>query len=1147
MVIRVRCPQCDKSYRVEESRLGRALACPACGRKFTATASVAEGTSQDAPMAVPPTMANREMGGQQSTQPDSPPRMSQARPSEAASAERGPTPAPQAPAVHASEVPRKLGRFQVRRRLGAGAFGAVYHACDPVLDREIAIKVPHASTLQSETRRARVLTEAKAAAQLRHPNIVPVYEAGHDGDTYYIVSAFIQGQTLEDAIAGATFDFRRTARLVMDLAGAIHYAHQHGVIHRDIKPANIMLDAHGDPLIMDFGLARLEAAQSKLTHDGTVLGTPAYMPPEQAAGQMELVGPASDQYSLGVVLYELLCGCTPFSGPPSLVISLVINQEPDSPRKENPAIPKDLETICLKAIAKKPEHRYASCQELAEDLRRWLSGEPITARRVSPAERFVRWCRRNPVLASAISAAFLAISVGVLGVGWQWLRAERERARAVAHAETANEQRQEAERQRDATQRQAYGLSVVLAGNALSSDRTPELRQWLAAGRPQPCSPDFRHWEWWYLEGMAKRVQQVLPRRAEQVVFSPDGNSLALLLSYGKLLVWDRHGGQIKELARVKYKNNMAHTIGLAWNAKGDRLVTGGEPVVYDTATWQQLAKLSGHAADVLGVRWSPDGTMLATTSEDRTVKVWKTADWSEVCTYREHTGTVSGCDWSSDSQKIVSCQRAAGVTNVLKIWTVPAGVTERTIPLATGHVRWQPGGRFLAVAVGGSRGVWIVDARTGEGVAHLPSCGGSVMGLEWCRDGRKLVQRDASGQIVAWDADQFRHGQWQMKAMFLVGTLAVSADGNHAATPSSEGLVVTDVAGAPESRLLLISDRTETSVSRLDSRIQESVKAIAFSSDGKYLAAISDSGVLQGFEAASGREVSRITITGHVNPVALPGHVHAIAFRQGTSRLAILHDGVSVVDLLKRQELTKFALPRTLESDVATPSFAWQGTDNTLLVAASDGSLHRIHVARERVERVGAKPKSAVSTMAIAPGGGHLAYATQDGVTVTSAANPADQTTLQSSTSSVVALAWACDAKQLAIATADGHVQVWSVAERQCTTTLGGFGEDIVSLAWHPDGTRLAVLWNRHRAASAAENKRESRVTIWDPATGMLLLSLPCPTLASQVVWDPTGIRLAAAAAEGIVWMWDISSSEARRAAERSPLVPEKTAAASP
>ena len=398
MVVKVHCPNpdCGQHYSVAEEQVGHTSVCKKCKRRFTLSAASKE----------------------------------------TASAARSDTSRPASPIV-LSDVPKRIGRFEVRLRLGAGAFGAVYRAYDPLLDREVALKVPHASTVQSETRRARVLTEAKAAAQLRHPNIVPIYEAGRDGDTYYIASAFIEGQTLEDAIAVKRPDFHQAAKLAMDLAGALQYAHELGVVHRDVKPANIMLDGKSNPLLMDFGLARLEAAESRLTHDGTVLGTPSYMPPEQAAGQLELVGPASDQYSLGVVLYELLCASTPFSGPPTMVISLVINQEPPSPRKENPAIPKDLETICLKAMSKQREHRYANCQAMAEDLRRWLAGEPITARRVNPAERFVRWCRRNPVVAGlSATAAVLLLVVAIVS-----MTAYAKTSRALANMVRAQKER----------------------------------------------------------------------------------------------------------------------------------------------------------------------------------------------------------------------------------------------------------------------------------------------------------------------------------------------------------------------------------------------------------------------------------------------------------------------------------------------------------------------------------------------------------------------------------------------------------------------------------------------------------------------------------------------------------------------------------
>ncbi|MEI8375109.1 MAG: SUMF1/EgtB/PvdO family nonheme iron enzyme [Planctomycetota bacterium] len=459
MSIKIQCPNpgCGKRYEVKDESLGRRATCKKCGATFTVemradeTAHPEPRDRQDSSASLPLSgdgKGSQELRFDTVTHAVLPGRTSPRLEGEVSGVDAD---------IVAREagVPEKIGRFDVRRRLGAGAFGQVYLARDPLLDRDVALKVPRASALQSETRRARVLIEAKAAAQLRHPNIVPVYEAGRDGETYYIASAFIEGETLEGTIDEKRPDFRQAAKLVMDLAGALDYAHGLGVVHRDVKPANIMLDRKGNPLLMDFGLARLEAAESKLTHDGTVLGTPSYMPPEQAAGQLDMVGPASDQYSLGVVLYELLCGATPFSGPPSLVISLVINQEPLSPRKENPSIPKDLETICLKAMAKVRLHRYPSCQALAEDLRRWLTGESITARRVSPAERFVRWCRRNPLMAvlagtAAILLILVAIvaSVGYASTSRALTTAEIERKRAENALVTAETERQRAEEQR---------------------------------------------------------------------------------------------------------------------------------------------------------------------------------------------------------------------------------------------------------------------------------------------------------------------------------------------------------------------------------------------------------------------------------------------------------------------------------------------------------------------------------------------------------------------------------------------------------------------------------------------------------------------------------------------------------------------------
>ena len=324
---------------------------------------------------------------------------------------------------NSKQMPGQISRFQIRSQLGKGAFGTVYLAHDPILDRDVALKVPRASVLASPKARTRFLREPKAAAQLRHPHIVPVYDAGIDGDDYYIAAAYIEGRTLQQHIDHEPITFHQAAKIVHDLALALNYAHELGVIHRDVKPGNIMIDSRGEAMLMDFGLARLKMAEEEtLTQDGVLLGTPAYMAPEQADSSFGEVISATDQYGLGVVLYELLCGQTPFSGPPSVLLFNTINTAAEPPQKKNAQVPRDLETICLKSINKRPEDRYHDCGEMAEDLRRWLADEPISARRLGPTERMSRWCRKNPALAGlSVVAGLLLILITVVAT-WAYIR-----------------------------------------------------------------------------------------------------------------------------------------------------------------------------------------------------------------------------------------------------------------------------------------------------------------------------------------------------------------------------------------------------------------------------------------------------------------------------------------------------------------------------------------------------------------------------------------------------------------------------------------------------------------------------------------------------------------------------------------------------
>jgi WD40 repeat protein len=648
----------------------------------------------------------------------------------------------------------QIGRFRIVRTLGRGGFGTVYQAYDPLLDRPIALKVPR-FTDETPSLQARFLREAKAAARLRHPNIVTIFESGEADDHQYIASELVDGVPLSRMLRKGPIDVRTAVDWVRQIAEALDYAHTEGIVHRDIKPSNIMMNRAGRPQIMDFGLAKRAAdAAAGMTMEGQIVGTPAYMAPEQARGKTAEVGPHSDQYSVGVVLYELLCGQTPFTGEAWSLLARVanVNDVPPPLTRVRPGVPRDLEACCLKSLEKEPAARYGRLQDMADDLKRWLEGRPLKARPIGLPERLVRWCRHNRMIAAL--GLVLALLLTIAAVGGPIL--------AVLYQQNAATAKREAEAAKVARE---HEKAARLATEQLLIDTYTE------AGLAADRNGDAREAILWFANAAARALNHPLRERDNRIRVQSWLSEIAIPV----------------HAFRPKGSYNTA----LRYHPSGRYLLSESLEKVCEIRDLRDGSELAVPLAGTIHASaWSPDGKWLALASGN-TGAVFAFPSGHEQDRW-QHAEVITCLAFSPDNHHL-----AVGSTTTTQIRDVarrsfdtPAiapGQRIRAVVFNTDGTRVATLSEDRLVRVFTTAG----DTEAGSLLPPQPSTPSDKELVPLFVDARHLIIADSGRSVRCWDVDA-RRMVWERKSQRMLA-LAAARKGDLLAVGEVYDAVVLD------------------------------------------------------------------------------------------------------------------------------------------------------------------------------------------------------------------------------------------------------------------------------------------------------------------------------------------------------------------
>lgn len=715
-------------------------------------------------------------------------------------------------------LPRPFGDYELLEEIACGGMGVVYKARQVSLNRIVAVKMMLAGQFAREEYVQRFKAEAEAAGSLQHPNIVAIHEVGECDGQHYFSMDFVPGRDLAELVRKAPLPAGRAVGYVRTIAQAVHYAHERGLLHRDLKPSNILIDESDQPRITDFGLAKRLTADPQLTQTGQVLGSPNYLSPEQAEGRHREVGPESDVYSLGAILYHLVTGRPPFQAENLVgVLQQVSHHDPVSPRLLNPGVPRDVETICLKCLEKDPRHRYPSAKALAEELDRFLCDEPIQARPLGGIEKLARWSRRNRLAAGLALTALLFLLIiagGSLMSAW-WLRQAEHKAQARLHKALlmqAQAGRWSGRVGRRFESLQALAQASELAPQlGLGESNRLQLRNEIIASLALADVRLLRQWP-----ALVNPIDPVsFDAELRQYVLSDDRNLACL-----------RRTSDGQEIARFGLAGDpfFQHCL----SSDGQWLATkhqSGRGRVWEVSS--QRMKMEFPTRQSSALEFSRDSRWLAADQPDRTLVI------HDLQTHSRNVLPVTMGRWAwlrfSDSgqQLAISCNDPAS----LQVWSLSSKTaTNLQLTAAPRMTAWHPSGSLLAVAGADGR-VHLYDTRTWRLRESFEKIGAVLDQVQFHPSGQWLASWGYDGATRFWDVVTGK------QFLFVPGTepVSFSQDGRCLAFKSGLQLGVWEFSPGDEYRTLSCGQALPTA---------PRWSAVAFSPDGQLLAAGCEGGV---------------------------------------------------------------------------------------------------------------------------------------------------------------------------------------------------------------------------------------------------------------------------------------------------------------